>query len=84
MRMRPSYTGDVSQPKPDFHHLSVPERIRLVEDIWDSIVDTDPNAVPLTDTQRKEVRRRIESHDAGGDAPVPWEDVRSRLFQRDR
>ena len=38
--------------------LPVPERIRVVETIWDSIVEH-PEALPLTDEQRAELDRRL-------------------------
>lgn len=40
--------------------LPVSERILLVEDVWDSIIHT-PEAVHLTDAQREELDRRLES-----------------------
>jgi putative addiction module component (TIGR02574 family) len=72
----------MSQPKPDFSQLSIAERIQLVEDIWDSIVAENPAAIQLSDGQRQEIRRRLEAHDAEPDTSIPWEQVRSELFQR--
>ncbi|HRQ63707.1 MAG TPA: addiction module protein [Xanthomonadaceae bacterium] len=72
----------MSQPKPDFSQLSISERIQLVEDIWDSIVAENPAAVQLSDGQRQEIRRRLEDHDAEPSSAIPWEQVRSELFQR--
>ena len=40
--------------------LPVPERIRIVEAIWDSIANT-PEALELTDEQKAELDRRLES-----------------------
>ena len=72
----------MSQPKPDFSHLSIAERIQLVEDIWDSIVVENPAAVQFSEEQRQEIRRRLAAHDAEPDSAIPWEQVRSELFQR--
>ncbi len=47
----------------DILALSVAERLLLVEDIWDSIVAT-PEAVPVTDAQRKELARRKRAHES--------------------
>ena len=44
----------------DVLRLPVAERIRLVEDIWDSIAAV-PEAVPLTAAQRRELDRRLEA-----------------------
>jgi putative addiction module component (TIGR02574 family) len=67
---------------PDFRTLSIPERIQLVEDIWDSIAADAPDAVGLTAAQREEVRHRVTAHDADPSSAVPWDAVRAELFQR--
>ena len=72
----------MSQPKPDFLQLSIPERIQLVEDIWDSIVAENPTAVQLSEGQRQEIRRRLAAHDAQPESAISWDQVRSELFQR--
>jgi len=72
----------MSQAKPEFSHLSVAERIQLVEDIWDSIVVESPAAVQLPEAQREEVRRRLAADDSEPGSAIPWEQVRSELFQR--
>ena len=36
--------------------LTVAERIQLVEDLWDSIA-ADPEGLPLTDQQKREIDR---------------------------
>jgi putative addiction module component (TIGR02574 family) len=61
--------------------LSVPERILLVEDIWDSIASV-PDAVPLTDEQHDELDRRLEAYHANPDLGSPWDEVKSRIKQR--
>jgi putative addiction module component (TIGR02574 family) len=72
----------MSQPKPDFSQISIAERIQLVEDIWDSIVAEGPKAVQLSEQQRQEIRHRLAAHDAEPGSAIPWEQVRSELFQR--
>ena len=43
----------------DIKKLSVEERVRLVEDIWDTIpAGTDD--IPLTETQKNELERRLQ------------------------
>ena len=61
--------------------LSVDERLALVEDIWDTIA-TDSAALPLTNTQRAELDRRIAEHEARPEDVVPWEDVRTSIAGR--
>lgn len=65
----------------DVLNLSVAERIQLVEDIWDSIAAV-PEALPLTDEQRKELDRRLESYHRDPVAGAPWEEVRERIRAR--
>lgn len=61
--------------------LPIPERIRLVEDIWDSIV-TVPEAVRLSPEQLAEIERRMEDYRSNPEDVVPWEDVKKRLGMR--
>lgn len=59
--------------------LPVSERIRIVEAIWDSIADS-PEAVDLTDEQKAELDRRIESLEKNPDVGAPWSEVRERIW----
>ena len=61
--------------------LPVGERIKLVEDIWDSIGAV-PEAVQLTSAQKEEIERRLEDYRINPDDVVPWEVVKERLRQR--
>jgi putative addiction module component (TIGR02574 family) len=61
--------------------LPVGERIKLVEDIWDSIAAV-PDAVALTAEQTDEIGRRLEDYRADPSDVVPWKEVRDRLRQR--
>ena len=61
--------------------LSISERIQLVEDVWDSIAAV-PDAVPLTDPQKEELDRRLDSYHQNPDAGSPWELVRERIQKR--
>jgi putative addiction module component (TIGR02574 family) len=61
--------------------LTVAERIQLVEDLWDSIA-ADPEGLPLTDQQKREIDRRLAEHDEDPSSAVPWEQVRERLYKK--
>ena len=61
--------------------LSVADRLQLLEEIWDSLSAT-PEAVPVTDAQRKELARRRRAHARNPSATKSWEEVRSRLERR--
>jgi putative addiction module component (TIGR02574 family) len=43
------------------HELPIDERIKLVEDIWDSIA-ADQSALPLTPEQKAELDRRLDAY----------------------
>lgn len=61
--------------------LSVPERIQLVEDIWDSIAEV-PEEVVLTDEQRDELDRRLDAYHQNSEEGSPWGMVRERIRNR--
>jgi putative addiction module component (TIGR02574 family) len=58
----------------EIRRLSVDERIRLIEEIWESIpVDREPP--PLSTAQRNELDRRIESYRRDPSRVIPAEEV---------
>jgi len=60
--------------------LSIPERIELVEAIWDTIA-AEPAALPIPKAHREELDRRLKDLADDPDAGSPWEEVRTRLEQ---
>jgi putative addiction module component (TIGR02574 family) len=62
--------------------LPLDERIRLVEDLWDSIA-ADQKALPLTPAQRTELDRRLDAYEldrnTGRLAAEVVADIRRRL-----
>lgn len=58
--------------------LPIPERIKLVEEIWDSIAAV-PDEVRLSDEQMTEIERRLDDHKKNPDKGIPWEQVKERL-----
>jgi putative addiction module component (TIGR02574 family) len=65
----------------EIHSLSVSDRLQLLEEIWDSLVET-PEEVPVTGAQRKELARRRRAHARNPSAAKPWAEVRARLRRR--
>lgn len=63
-------------------NLPIDERIRLVQDLWDSI-SADQNQLSLTDEQKEELDRRIDAFDVdknkGRLAKDVLADVRQKL-----
>jgi putative addiction module component (TIGR02574 family) len=62
--------------------LPLEERIRLVEDLWDSIA-ADQHALPLTAEQKAELDRRLDAYETdrrpGRQAADAVADIRRRL-----
>ena len=74
----------MGEPAFDFTDLSVPERIQLVEDLWDSVAAETP-PLTLTPDEVAELERRLVEMDSNPEAGIPWEQVKAdieRHFQR--
>lgn len=74
---------DFSNTLAEITALSVDERIRLLEAIWDSIT-SEPGQPELTKTQQDELERRLAAHKASPDDVVPWEEVKAQALERSR
>ena len=61
--------------------LTPPEKLQLVEDLWDDLAST-PSHVPIHDWQKEELAKRkanLLSKPASG---VTWDDVKARIRSR--
>lgn len=61
--------------------LSVPERIQLVEDIWDTIA-AEAGAIELTDDEKRIIDSRLDAYHQDPNAGSPWEDVLKRVLNK--
>jgi putative addiction module component (TIGR02574 family) len=61
--------------------LPLPERIQLVQEIWDSVV-AESAAVPVTQRQKAVLDRRLADLEAHPEAERPWSEVRATLKRR--
>ncbi len=61
--------------------LSVPERIQLVEDIWDTIA-AEKDSVELTEEEKKTIDERLEAYHRNPDVGAPWKEVLKRIASR--
>lgn len=61
--------------------LSIPERIQLVEEIWDTIA-SQAEAVELTEEEKKIVDERLEAYHRDPDAGSPWEELYQRIINK--
>jgi putative addiction module component (TIGR02574 family) len=59
--------------------LSPEERLTLIGELWDSL---DPADVPVTPTQRAELRRRLDSFEQDRSGGITWEQLRAQLARR--
>ena len=59
--------------------LPVEERIRLAQSIWDSVVEV-PEAVEVTEEQREELNRRLDTYREDPSAGSPWPEVKERIL----
>jgi len=59
--------------------LSIPERISLVEEIWDSIAEEN-GCFELSEAQRKELDRRLESFHVDPSQGRTWEEIKSEFL----
>jgi putative addiction module component (TIGR02574 family) len=65
---------------PEIARLSVPEKILLVEDLWDSIA-TDESAVPMPQSHREELDRRLERYQANPGNLLSFDELQRRIEQ---
>ncbi len=63
----------------EIRSLSIPNRLHVVEQIWNSIVE-DERSFELTNAQKAELDRRLASHEASPNRGKPWEEVKKRLL----
>jgi putative addiction module component (TIGR02574 family) len=65
----------------DIASLSTEERLRLMEELWESLRAT-PQRIPLTNAQREELDRRLDEVDREGPTGIAWEEVFRNIRNR--
>jgi putative addiction module component (TIGR02574 family) len=58
--------------------LSLDDRLALVEEIWNSIA-ADPDALPLTDDQKRLLSRRMADLDANPGNVLTWDEIKRNV-----
>ena len=61
--------------------LSRDEKIALVHEIWESVA-AESGQFPLSDSQRRELARRIAEDDANPDDVVTWDQIKAEALAR--
>lgn len=62
----------------DTLELSIPERIQLVEDIWDTIAEH-ADSLELTEEEKRIVDERLEAYHKNPSVGSPWSEVFKRI-----
>jgi len=62
----------------EIDRLTIPEKILLVEDIWDSIARSNAE-LPLPEWQKRELERRYAEYQEGKATLHAWEEVHESL-----
>ena len=66
---------------PEILRLSTPEKILLIEDLWDSIA-SDESGVPVPQSHREELDRRLRRHKSHRGDLLSLEELQSRIARR--
>ena len=69
----------MSQSLQDLRRLPIPQRIQLVEDLWDSIAE-EASAIHLSQEQIAELDRRLDALEAQPASGTPWHIARERIL----
>ena len=68
--------------RPDeLRRLSAGERLEVIEQLWDSLSETD---LPITEAQAAELDRRLASFEDDPSRGVTWEQLKAELVARRR
>ncbi len=66
---------------PELSKLSTPEKILLVEDLWDSIA-SDESSIPVPDSHKAELDERLKRHGSAPGALLSLDDLQARIAKR--
>jgi putative addiction module component (TIGR02574 family) len=65
----------------DIAELSRDEKLELLDRLWESL-GQDPEALPLTSSQREELGRRLDELENDGPAGLSWDEVVAQARSR--
>jgi putative addiction module component (TIGR02574 family) len=66
---------------PALSKLSMPEKILLVEDLWDSI-SADESSIPVPESHKAELDKRLKRHESAPGTLLSLEDLQARIAKR--
>ncbi|MFL6195010.1 MAG: addiction module protein [Thermoanaerobaculia bacterium] len=67
----------------DIKLLSREEQLELLDQLWESL-GRDPEAFPLTDSQRGDLDRRLDELERDGPTGLAWDEVVAQARDRSR
>lgn len=73
----------MSKTELNISELTPEERLRLIEELWDSLTQN-PKDVPLTNAQREELDSRLDDLERSGPVGIPWDEVVQQIRSRSR
>jgi putative addiction module component (TIGR02574 family) len=65
----------------EIRQLPVSERLRLIEELWNSL-DDEIDTLPLPDWHKAELDKRLHAHEAAPAAARPWDEVKTDVLAR--
>ena len=71
----------MNQQYAELFRLTLPERLQLVEDLWDSIA-VEAESLPLSDWQKAELERRAAEYRENPGVAGTWEEAKQRILSR--
>ena len=72
---------DIAATLAEARSLSIDDRMRLVEGIWDSII-ADADDLEVSSAERDLIDERLAAYLARPDEAVPWEQVKAEALER--
>ena len=71
----------MSVPAIDIDQLAPEERLRLIDELWESLRKV-PDEVPLSRAQIDELDRRLDEYERGEAETLSWDEVKRRVHRR--
>ena len=62
----------------DIIDLTVSERVKIVEEIWNSIVDN-AEQLPISDRERIEIDKRLKKYEKAPNEGIEWKTLKTDL-----
>lgn len=66
---------------PEISKLSTPEKILLVEDLWDNI-SADDSSIPVPESHKTELDKRLKRYQSAPGTLLSLDDLKTRIEKR--